>query len=173
MSQPTIAEKTSLDLSQATLPPVVSIRGHAYRVDMGPSVQPRYHTVRKDKSCACSLGENCPAVSAVADYLRAGGERAPDPPTDFWSRVPESCPVCGGPTRSDPALTGRRHGCGWRCLGDASHYWQCRAAALIAAQREAYAATPDCPGLPGVPRMTPEERTTFLETHRLDYAATA
>jgi len=169
MSQHTIAT-TSLDLNQATMPPVVSVQGHAYHVDLGPSVQPRYHIVRKDRSCTCSLGKNCPAVSAVADYLRAGGERAPDP-TEYWFRAPDACPVCGGPTQSDPALTGRRHGRGWRCLEDASHYWQLRAEALIAAQREAYTATPDYPGLPGVPRMTPEERTDFLKAHRLDYAA--
>ncbi len=171
MSQRTTTT-TSLDLSQATIPPVVSILRHSYQVDLGPSVLPRYHTVRKDKSCACELGKHCPAVSAVADYLRAGGERAPDP-TDYWFRAPESCPVCGGPTQVDPALTGRRHGRGWRCLGDASHYWQRRAEALIAAQREAYAASPDYPGLPGVPRMTTEERTAFLKVHRLGHPASA
>jgi hypothetical protein len=171
MSQQAIAI-TSLDLSQATIPPVVSILGHSYQVDLGPSVLPRYHTVRKDKSCACELGKHCPAVSAVADYLRAGGERAPDP-TDYSFRAPDACPVCGGPTQSDPALNSRRHGRGWRCLGDVSHYWQLRAEALIAAQHEAYRASDDYPGLPGVTRMTPEQRIAFLEAHRLDYPASA
>ncbi len=170
MSQRTLATTTSLDLSQAAT--VVSIQGHAYHVDFGPAVRPRYHTVCKDKSCACSLRKHCPAVSAVADYLRAGGERAPDP-TDYWFQAPEVCPVCGDPTQMDAALNSRRHGRGWRCLGDASHYWQRRAEALIAAQRAAYAATPDYPGLPGVPRMTTEERIVFLEAHRLDYPASS
>src|SRR5512145_1110655 len=88
----------------ATLPPsqvTVSVVQWAYRVDYGPGVRLRLHTVSKDRRCQCSLGAECPAVAAVGDYLRVGGVRAPDPPFDFWPRVPEVCPICGAPTGPD------------------------------------------------------------------------
>jgi hypothetical protein len=151
----------------------VTVQGYTYQVDLGAEVRPRYHTVHKDRSCDCGLGKDCPAVGVVAEYLRNGGQRAPDPRPDFWPKVPEACPVCGGPAIADWALNSRRHGCGWRCLGEASHYWEMRARALIAAQRRAYAATPDYVGLPGVGRQTAEERAAWLQAHRLDYAAWA
>ena len=151
----------------------ISIRGYTYSVDLGPETHPGRHIVRKDRSCACVLGRDCPAVGAVAEYLRTGGKRAPDPPEDFWFRVPRECPVCDGPTAPDPTLDSRRHGRGWRCMANASHYWEMRARPLIKAQRKAYAASPEVPGLPGVNRQTPEERAAWLEAHRIAYAVWA
>ena len=151
----------------------VSVRGYSYSVDLGPEAHPNRHIVRKDRSCACALGTDCPAVVAVAKYLREGGRRAPHPPEDFWFRVPETCPVCAGPTTPDPALDSRRHGRGWCCTANASHYWEMRARPLIEAQRKAYAASPEVPGLPGVNRQTPEERAAWLEAHRIAYAVWA
>ncbi len=153
--------------------PAVTVCGYVYRVNLGPEVQPRFHTVRKDRSCDCELGADCPAIDAVADYLRNGGQRAPDPRPDAWAKAPDVCPVCKGPAVSDPALDHRRHGRGWRCLADASHYWEMLARPLIEAQRRAYAKFPDYVGLPGVPRQTAEERAAFIEAHRLDYAVWA
>jgi len=157
--------------------PVVEVQVHAYRVDLGEEVRPRYHVVRKDRSCDCELGADCPAVDAVRAYLRAGGRRAPDPPANsksrYWATVPERCPICDGPTTLDRLLNSRRHGLGWRCLSDAAHYWELRTRWLREAQARAYARSPDAPGLPDVPRMTAEERAAFIEAHRLDYNAWA
>src|SRR5687768_1581579 len=96
-------------------PVTVSVVQWAYRVDYGPGVRPRLHTVSKDRRCRCALGAECPAVAMVGDHLRAGGARAPDLPFDFWLRVPEACPICGAPTEPDRELTSREHGLGWRC----------------------------------------------------------
>ncbi len=150
-------------------PPTVIVQGHAYRVDLGPEVQPRYHTVRKDCACDCSLDKDCPAVDAVRAHLRAGGERAPDPPPKYWATAPKLCPICGELATADRMLNSRRHGLGWRCLSDSGHYWQVRACWLRAAQERAYARSPDALGLPGVPRQTAEERAAFFKAHQIDY----
>jgi hypothetical protein len=100
------------------------------------------HVVTKGRACLCDLGADCPAVAAVADYLRAGGRRAADVPARRL--IPERCPVCGGPVRFEPRLCSRVRGPGWACLTAAaqggpgesrdvpsgldipgrSHYWQ-------------------------------------------------
>ena len=121
----------------AAFPVTISVNGFSYRVDLGPGVAPRYHTVRKDRTCTCPLGKDCPVVLVVADHLRNGGQRAPDPPDDYWFIPPVRCPVCGGPAAPDPVLDNRRHGRGWGCLGDSSHYWQLLANRLVAAQQAA------------------------------------
>jgi len=103
----------------------VSISGYFYRVDLGPEVRPRYHTVGKDRHCTCSLGANCPAVKSVADYLYAGGERAPDIPPGYFPVVPQACPICGAETYYVPSLNSRRRGAGWACVkGKKAHYWE-------------------------------------------------
>jgi hypothetical protein len=115
--------------------PAVSVLGWAYRVDFGPGVRPRLHTVNKQRRCQCSLGADCPAVAAVGDYLRAGGQRAPDPPFDFWPRLPEACPICGSGVEGEPGLTSREHGQGWRCNKNGLVcYWAARAVPLVMAQ---------------------------------------
>ena len=148
----------------------IVIRGYSYSVDLGQETLPGHHIVRKDRSCACALGIHCPAVVAVAEYLREGGKRAPDPPDGFWFKVPGECPVCASPTEPDQALDSRRHGRGWRCTANASHYWEMRARPLIRAQRKAYDESSEVPGLPGVNRQTLEERAAWLEAHRITYA---
>ena len=103
----------------------VTVSGYFYVVDLGPDVRPRYHHVGKDRRCACKLGADCPAVLAVADYLCAGGERAPDVPSGYYPVVPQVCPICGAQTRYVPGLTSRRRGAGWACVrGGKAHYWQ-------------------------------------------------
>jgi hypothetical protein len=165
----TRAENLSCRYAESSLTRV-SVYGFAYRVDQGQGASPRFHIVRKDRSCACRLGRDCPAVRAVVSYLLNGGERAPDPPHDFWIREPGECPICGGPVTPDPALASRRHGRGWHCLNDAAHYWEMRAKSLIEAQRKAYAESSDVPGLPGIPRQTVEERAVWLQAHRIAYS---
>lgn len=85
-----------------------------YIVEFAGPIQPRIHVVRKDKTCACSLGKDCPAVAAVTRYLRRGGGRAPEP--DGRSLIPEQCPICGGPVKFEPRLCSPIWGAGWVCL---------------------------------------------------------
>lgn len=124
---------------QSDFKATVSVSNYGYTVDFGPEVQPRFHSVGKDKRCACSSGANCPAVDVVADYLRAGGQRAPEPPHGYLLYAPAVCPVCGARAYDDPALSSRVRGAGWGCSKEGSHhYWQWRTSVL----REAMAANP-------------------------------
>lgn len=110
---------------------VVSVSGYFYAVDLGPRVQPQHHRVGKDKRCTCSLGADCPAVIAVAGYLKAGGERAPDPPAGFYPVAPQACPVCGAQAYYVPGLNSKRRGAGWACAkGSQAHYWEAHTRAL-------------------------------------------
>jgi hypothetical protein len=103
---------------------LVRVSGYFYAVDFGPEVRPNSHRVGKDKRCTCGLGADCPAVSAVADYLRKGGERAPDVPSGYYPVVPQVCPVCGAGTYYVPDLTSKHRGVGWACIrGSEAHYW--------------------------------------------------
>jgi hypothetical protein len=104
---------------------VVTVIGYFYGVDMGPAVRPRHHRVGKDRKCTCSLGVDCPVVQAVADYLRAGGLRAPEPPPGFFPVAPQNCPICGEEAYYVPGLSSKRRGVGWACVkGSETHYWQ-------------------------------------------------
>ncbi|HOD05037.1 MAG TPA: hypothetical protein PKH92_08340 [Anaerolineaceae bacterium] len=110
-------------------PAQVMVAGYFYAVDLGSTSPPGGHSpphrVGKDRRCSCPLGKHCPAVQAVADHLRAGGERAPDPPPGFFPVAPAECPVCGAETIFDNSLSSKRRGAGWRCtLGSSAHYWQ-------------------------------------------------
>ncbi|MCC7362706.1 MAG: hypothetical protein IT317_24710 [Anaerolineales bacterium] len=118
-------------------PAKVVVTKHAYRVDWGPGVRPRFHYVSKRKACQCSLGQACPSVLRVREYLNAGGERAADSPDDYWPLVPEACPICGHPCRAHPRLNFETHGLGWACQsGGTLHYWQSRLQPILRAQRE-------------------------------------
>lgn len=125
-------------LSLTGAPKVTAMEGGYYLVQYPPLVQPRSHIVRKDKTCACPQGAECPAVEAVRDYLRHGGQRAPD--SKPGSIVPAHCPVCGGSVSFEPRLCSPMRGAGWVCVAAArletiswpepycypgdGHYWQ-------------------------------------------------
>jgi hypothetical protein len=116
-----IKEVDLLILQQAAR---VRVYGYFYAVEFGPEVQPREHRVGKDRRCTCGLGADCPAVKAVADYLRAGGERAPDVPAGYFPVAPQACPICGAETYYVPELSSKRRGAGWACVqGSETHYW--------------------------------------------------
>ncbi len=92
----------------------------------------RTHLVGKDKRCSCggNAERQCMHIRAVAEYLRAGGQRAPearkgsfavpDDGTAAAGSTQKACPICGGAVkRLGPGF--------WRCVDDPSHYWQWRA----------------------------------------------
>lgn len=95
--------------------------GYRFKVDFGPSVKPRVHLVDKQRRCSCELGTACPAIEAVAEYLRSGGQRAPGP-------VPP-CPICGAETVRDKEWDGKyTKELGWHCTaGGLSHFLQDKA----------------------------------------------
>jgi hypothetical protein len=119
-------------------PHVTAMPAGHYLVVFPPQVRPRNHVVNKDKRCACELGPDCPAVKAVAEYLRHGGIRAPEPKPG--SIIPALCPICSGPVHFEPRLCSPMRGAGWVCQVAAttevttwpsrywypgeSHYWQ-------------------------------------------------
>ena len=111
-----------LDLRQNA---VVSVVGYFYHVDFGPGYQGPLHRVGKDRRCRCPDGGRCVAVAAVADYLRAGGQRAPDPPPGYYPVAPGRCPICQAEAFFDPHLGSKRRGAGWLCSKAGSlHYWE-------------------------------------------------
>jgi hypothetical protein len=112
----------------------VTVSGYFYVVDLGPEVRPQLHHVGKDRRCTCGLGADCPAVPVVADYLRAGGKRAPDVPPGFYPAVPQACTVCGAETHYAPELSSRHRGAGWSCAkAGKAHYWLAQVSTLRAA----------------------------------------
>lgn len=82
----------------------ISIVGSAYRVI---DAKNRVHYVSKEKVCSCGSRE-CPAIKAVAVYLKGGGRRSPE--------FPAACPICGAAIFRDPVWDNRStHRPGWRC----------------------------------------------------------
>ena len=85
----------------------------------------RTHLVGKDKHCSCGGNprRQCSHIRAVAEHLQAGGEAAPagtaESVHDSQPTVPEDCPICGA------GFSHRSNGF-WRCVDDASHYFQWR-----------------------------------------------
>jgi hypothetical protein len=113
----------------AGIEPVVMVQGYRYLVDWGAGVYPRFHSVSKDKVCACDRGSSCSAVAAVRTHLLSGGQRAPDPPSHYYEAVPVHCPLCRAAAIPDPAWDSLKHGKGWRCVqGGLAHYLDARMA---------------------------------------------
>lgn len=133
----TLKQIKKADLQVLCRQATVSVSGYFYAVTLGPDVHPRYHYVGKDRHCTCGLGADCPSVKAVMEYLRGGGERAPDVPSGFFPVAPQECPVCGAETYYVPSLTSRRRGAGWACAkGGETHYWLAHAETLRKALAE-------------------------------------
>ena len=133
---PRLATQPSLPGLSDWGPVQVTIAEHAYRVDWGQGVRPRFHYVTKRKTCGCSLGQVCPSVLRVREYLEAGGERAPDYPDDYWPDIPDECPICGAHCEAHPPLNFDGHGLGWTCRsGGTLHYWEARLQPILRAQQ--------------------------------------
>jgi len=118
--------EVKVDLNAILKDAIVVVNQYSYTVDFGPTVQPRMHSVGKDKHCSCKDAD-CPAVAAVADYLRKGGERAPEPPAGFLVAAPETCPICSAPAYFDPKMSSKVRGAGWGCSKTGTkHYFAWR-----------------------------------------------
>ena|SRR5690554_4015694 len=126
--QDTLTQKPEIDLAGRLTR--IRVIGYTYLVDFGPSTQPRFHTVNKQRSCSCELGAGCPAIEAVAEYLRNGGQRAPDP-------MPP-CPICGAETIRDRKWDGKyTKELGWRCTaGGLRHFLEAKAERIKEALRQ-------------------------------------
>jgi hypothetical protein len=141
MSQLNIARQVAVGpplLVTSGPPQVTAMQAGYYLVQFPLEVRPCNHVVTKDKRCACALLGDCPAVQVVRDYLRNGGQRAPDPKPG--SIIPPVCPICQGPVHFEPRLCSPMRGAGWVCRTAArtettiwpapfwypgeSHYWQ-------------------------------------------------
>jgi hypothetical protein len=116
---------------QRVAPPVVPqsipvfISGYFYVVNLGEPEQPDFHHVGTDHRCTCAKGASCPAVKAVSEYLRNGGEHADEIPAGFYPVVPQVCPICGAGTSYLAELDNPHRGAGWICAkGGKSHYWE-------------------------------------------------
>ena len=110
----------SLKHDFSSLPTRIRVVGYIYLVDFGPTTQPLIHTVNKQRRCSCELSASCPAIDAVTEYLKSGGQRAPDP------MLP--CPICGEETARDRKWDGKyTKELGWRCTtGGLSHFLQAK-----------------------------------------------
>ena len=130
--QDTLTQKPEIDL--AGRPTRIRVIGYTYLVDFGPSTQPRFHTVNKQRTCSCTLKETCPSIEAVAEYLRNGGQRAPDP-------MPP-CTICGAETVRDRKWDGKyTKELGWRCTaGGLRHFLEAKAERIKEALRRKQAA---------------------------------
>jgi hypothetical protein len=94
-------------IDQAVVPANVIVVGSKYKVNFSSSIKPQVHLVDRLMQCSCSLGNDCPAVKAVAVYLQSGGQRA-------FDSLP-LCPICGAFTLRDRKWDGRyTHDIGWR-----------------------------------------------------------
>ncbi len=126
--QDTLTQKPEIDLAGRQTR--IRVIGYTYLVDFGPSTQSRFHTVNKQRRCSCQLKETCPAIEAVAEYLRNGGQRAPDP-------MPP-CPICGADTVRDRKWDGKyTKELGWRCSeGGLTHFLQAKAERIKEALRQ-------------------------------------
>ena len=101
----------------------VTVKGYFYFVDLGPGVKPRFHSVYSDGRCQCGNGENCPAVTAVKGYRRAGGAQVPRPPLGYYATLPDKCPICASAVYETGRISVVR-GIEWGCRKDAGHYRQ-------------------------------------------------
>jgi len=124
----TLMVATKHDLS--IHPAKVMVVGYQYKVDFGPQVRPQIHIVNKQRACSCTLKADCPAVDAVAEYLRSGGQRAPDP-------MPP-CPICGSATVPYKDWNGKyTREPGWRCEeGGLTHFLQAKAERIKRNQKQ-------------------------------------
>jgi hypothetical protein len=127
------------------------------------------HQVSKKKVCTCggSARHPCRHIHAVARYLKAGGERAPErrvngngngngkgtPPNP--NTAPVTCPICEVPVVSE------KHG-RWRCPTEPSHYFHWRAELNGGAVRK-FLTQPHPNKVGAYHTMSEQDRDAFLQ----------
>ena len=147
----------------------ITVTAHigCYAVRTSDSWGVQTYQVDKQKRCTCGCtGQRpCRHIRAVSDYLRNGGQRAPEKrPASSVHKTPRSspptaspvtCPVCDTPVEQQT----HRH---WRCPKDPSHYFQWRGEQNGGAVRKFF--TQSHPNKVGAfYGMGSEERNAFLE----------
>ena len=141
-------------------PAVITVVG-GYRVTLKGIV----HMVSKKRRCSCGC-HNCPAIGAVAAYLQAGGQRAPEanePPK------PNSltCPICSAPAQGSLQLKD------WHCTVDRAHYFEWRVQRIRVARAKALQGASPYVHEVLTAFASNEARAAFLSLHALTYPASA
>jgi hypothetical protein len=101
----TLARPTAITVRQQLA--AVMVVGYFYAVDLGDPVRSQHHRVGINGECTCPLGRQCPAVTAVREYLADGGQRAERPPFGYYPVRPARCPVCHAKTAIAESLSSR------------------------------------------------------------------
>jgi hypothetical protein len=151
---------THIDPASPAVTPAIG----GYRV----TLHDQAHFVRKDRRCDCGRPD-CPAIRAVAHYLKAGGQRAPESNSTRNASSPPAflCPICGAPAQG--SLESRH----WRCPTDKLHFWSWFADRIKRA-RDRYLAQSASDNERALRAwFTSPERDAWLDAHRLTYPAQA
>ena len=119
-TQPKVSKREEYEV----IIPGISLRQYTYLVDWGREIFPQWHSVSKEKKCSCWMGDKCPSIERVRDWLKNGGERAPDYPLGYFPAVPLTCPTCGSDTSAEPLADSERRGKAWKCSAGMKHYWE-------------------------------------------------
>jgi hypothetical protein len=123
------------------------------------------HVVNKRRACSCGR-PHCAAIKAVAAYLKAGGQRAPEakePP----KLAGLTCPICDAPAQGSLQLKD------WHCTVDRSHYFEWRVQRIRVARAKALqGASPYVHEVLSA-FASNEARARFLAAHPLTYPAGA
>jgi len=132
-----------------------------YRV----TLQGTLHVVNKRRRCSCRSPE-CAAISAVAAYLRAGGQRAPEAsvsaqPTGLY------CPICQAPAHGSIAALD------WMCTVDRQHYFLWRVERLRQARTHILQSANPYTREVLSAFASAEARAAFVSAHTLTYPAGA
>lgn len=141
-------------------PEVITVVG-GYRVLW----QGKLHVISKQRVCSCGR-PNCSAIQAVAAYLKAGGQRAPDaiPPPQPHGLT---CPIC------QSLACGSLQAKDWSCTADRSHFFLWRTEQLRAARAKALQSMSPYTLDVLSAFASSEARAEFVAAHSLRYAASA
>jgi hypothetical protein len=146
--------------SPAPAAPVVETVAGGYRVRIGKQT----HFVNRRRQCSCHA-PNCPALAAVADYVRDSGRHTVV--TTLCAPRTFACPICGA--EASGSLEKRR----WSCRADSTHFyawWAAQLQAKQAAFKQKWSPY-TCEVMQAF--ASNQSRAAFLEQHRLTYPAQA
>ena len=139
---------------------VITVIG-GYRV----TLRGRLHLIDKQRCCSCGR-KNCSAIAAVAAYLRAGGQRAPEINMSLQPTL-VCCPICQAPAHGSIAALD------WMCTFDRQHYFRWRVERLRKARTHVLQAANPYTREVLAAFASAEARTAFVSAHALTYPAGA